>query len=245
MHKIQCSEIWGGIRNLDQDVASPGLTASVFSSASEGGKGGDIYYLSVCGIDRLTRVAVADVVGHGEAVTEVSDWMYRSLEGRMDDSDGAAVLSELNDLAVDRGISALTTAAILGYDSVERQGAFAYAGHHAMLIHRKGRPGWQSAVATETEAENAPLGVDPDGAYRQTTIPLEPGDRIFCYTDGLIEARPDGGEIFGEERLHALLDDLADEPLAELKKATLEAVRQHAGGTLAHDDVTVMAIEVS
>ena len=68
MHRLQCAEIWGGIRNQDTDVCSAGITASLFSGACDGGKGGDIYYLSVCNSDMLTRIAIADVIGHGRAV---------------------------------------------------------------------------------------------------------------------------------------------------------------------------------
>ena len=85
MHRIQCTEIWGGIKNQDADVCSRGLTASLYSSACEGGKGGDIYYLSVCGEDKLTRIAIADVVGHGEQVSAVSQWLYDTLQDRMND----------------------------------------------------------------------------------------------------------------------------------------------------------------
>jgi hypothetical protein len=46
MYHLSCGEIWGGIRNCDDDVASAGLTASLYSVASDGGKGGDIYYLT-------------------------------------------------------------------------------------------------------------------------------------------------------------------------------------------------------
>jgi phosphoserine phosphatase RsbU/P len=103
MHRIRCSEIWGGNTNMDSDVCTGGITASLFSSAADGGKGGDIYYISVCGSDLLTRIAIADVVGHGEAVSQVSDWLYQSLAARMNDGAGNAVLSDVNELACDHG----------------------------------------------------------------------------------------------------------------------------------------------
>ena len=71
MHHLSCGEIWGGIRNCDDDVASAGLTASLYSFASDGGKGGDIYYLSLCESNMLTRMILADVIGHGEDVNTI------------------------------------------------------------------------------------------------------------------------------------------------------------------------------
>ena len=66
MYRLKCSEIWGGIKDTDTEVCTGSLTASLFSSSADGGKGGDIYYLGLCGQETLTRIAVADVVGHGK-----------------------------------------------------------------------------------------------------------------------------------------------------------------------------------
>ncbi|MEE8430921.1 MAG: SpoIIE family protein phosphatase, partial [Candidatus Desulfatibia sp.] len=56
--------------NQDLEISAGKVVASLYSAASDGGKGGDIYYFGVCKGDRITRLAIADVVGHGEAVTE-------------------------------------------------------------------------------------------------------------------------------------------------------------------------------
>ena len=63
MRRIRCAEIWGGVHNCDEDILTSGITASLYSAAADGGRGGDIYYLSVCSSDLLTRIAIADVVG--------------------------------------------------------------------------------------------------------------------------------------------------------------------------------------
>jgi sigma-B regulation protein RsbU (phosphoserine phosphatase) len=64
------------------------------------------------------------------------------------------------------------------------------------------------------------------------------------YTDGVIEAPGPDGELFGLDRLHETLNRLADSSLPEVKQGLLAAVREHTGGTLVHDDVTIMALEV-
>ncbi len=45
MHRLVCGEIWGGFRNCNEDVVSAGVTSTLYSSSSEGSRGGDIYYL--------------------------------------------------------------------------------------------------------------------------------------------------------------------------------------------------------
>src|ERR1041384_444919 len=96
MHRIRCSEVWGGIQDVELDVATSGLTVSLYSAACDGGKGGDVYYFSVCGSDKLTRIAVADVAGHGEAVSHMSQWLYDAPVGRINSFQGKAILPDLN-----------------------------------------------------------------------------------------------------------------------------------------------------
>lgn len=246
VYRIRCAEVWGGISDEEQDVCSAGLVASLYSSACEGGKGGDIYYLSVCGKDNLTRIAVADVVGHGSAVSKVSEWLYHTLEERMNNTAGNGVLADLNRAASARGIEAMTTAAVVGFYTVDSNLYYSYAGHTPALLRRAADNAWRRVDldANEVQHANAPLGVLSDCEFDQQHVPLVTGDRVFLYTDGLVEAPNEDSEQFGEVRLLNTLDEAAAEPLPELKRAVLEAVRKHANGELRHDDVTVLAIEL-
>lgn len=81
--RLKCSGIWGGIRNQDVEISAGRVIASIYSLACCGGKGGDMYYFGVCESDLITRLAVADVAGHGEAVTEVSQCVYDSIKDHM------------------------------------------------------------------------------------------------------------------------------------------------------------------
>jgi sigma-B regulation protein RsbU (phosphoserine phosphatase) len=250
MYRIQCAQIWGGIRNEDQDVCSEGITASLHSSSCDGGKGGDIYYLSVCASDMLTRIAIADVVGHGQAVSDVSQFIYDALESHMNDAAGNNVLAEVNDIAATKGLDAMTTAAVVAYYTSDNHLHFAYAGHHPALVKRMKDSVWFSAElgadgGPPLESDNLPLAVLPQSTFDQRSMPLETGDRIFVYTDGVIEAPDPDGVLFGEYRLMEVLNESATAPLSEVKSAVLEALRRHVRGPLIHDDVTLLAMEVN
>ncbi len=247
MYHIRCAEVWGGIKNENLDACSAVLTISLYSSSCDGGKGGDIYYVSVCQGDLLTRVTVADVVGHGEKVSRVSQWLYESLDLRMNDGDGTLVLADLNRLAIERGLEeAMTTAATVGFYSVDGNAYFTYAGHPPMLLKRCSERLWQPmpVQSATTGATNLPLGVDPNTRYEQESTPVRSGDRVFLYTDGVIETPSPTGELFGQERLEAVLAGVGEKELYEVKAAVLESLRDHAGGQLTHDDVTLLAIEI-
>lgn len=250
MHRIQCAEIWGGIRDQEQDVCSAGIVASLYSSACDGGKGGDIYYLSVCEADRLTRVAVADVVGHGQAVSHVSQFIFDALKSNMNDTSGDELLTSVNRMALNQGLKAMTTAAIAAFYTSDNKLFFAYAGHHPILVKRKGDSSWFDARLEEPENSehtgraNVPLAVVSDPVYTQQDMRLTSGDRLFLYTDGLIEAPDPEHNLFGVDRLKTLLGDQGNAPVHELRTTVLSELRNHTGGHLSHDDVTLLAIEI-
>ena len=81
--QLKCSGILGGIRNQDVEITAGKVMASIYSLACCGGKGGDMYYFGVCKGDLITRLAVADVAGHGEAVADMSQCVYDSLKDHM------------------------------------------------------------------------------------------------------------------------------------------------------------------
>ena len=64
-YKIQCSKVWGGVEPVGLDLSAKNVNVSLYSTASGGKRGGDIYYMSVCSADVLTYMVVADVRDEG------------------------------------------------------------------------------------------------------------------------------------------------------------------------------------
>src|SRR5205085_11389593 len=70
---MQCMEVWGGNAQTNNGVSMLGLDAWVYSKPYESAEaGGDVYYVSSCATGRITRLLVADVSGHGNAVSETA-----------------------------------------------------------------------------------------------------------------------------------------------------------------------------
>jgi len=249
--RLECSGLWGGIRNRNLDITAGKVIASIYSSSCDGGKGGDIYYFGVCRDDRITRLAIADVVGHGQAVTDVSQFVYDSLRTHMCDLDDRTILGSVNELVSGRGLEAMTTAAVIAYHSEEGEASVSYAGHPPVLYKRANDKEWSFATPSHEDVQgegallNVPLAVAPDALYGNLAIPMASGDRLFVYTDGITEACAPQGDLFGHGRLKGILDANTQVPLSELKSAVLEALRQHTQVGLGHDDVTLIALEIS
>ena len=99
--RLECKDLWGGIRNRDIEVAAGKVIGSIYSApCCESDKGGDIYYFGVCKGDTITRLAIADVAGHGETVSEISQ--YRT--GRLRDGTYSAMLSFVLKMAISLGL---------------------------------------------------------------------------------------------------------------------------------------------
>lgn len=244
-YRIRCSEIFGGNQLADTDLCTSGLTASIFSSSSQGRRGGDVYYLSVCSSDQLTRVAVLDVRGHGEQVSHISDWLYESLDRHMNSLDGDCVLADLNAQVHRHGFEAITTAAVLGYYIGDESLYFAYAGHPPALFRRRSGD-WTALQLSDTgRPANLPLGVMSSVHYDQQRIAAERGDRFVLHTDGVLDCPAPDGVEFGDERLSQALGAHGRLPLSDFKAAVAAELRTWARGDLSHDDCTFMALEIA
>ena len=238
MYEITCGEVWGGIQENNVDLMTSGIEASLYSSAFDGGKGGDIYYLSVCDSDLLTRVVLADVMGHGEVVSSTSEWLCNSLRHRMNSTAGHDVLADLNSAAVEYGYKALTTAAVIAYYRHRKEFFYTYAGHHPVLIRRAEETQWQPLEIPKTDRiANLPLGITRGVEYDQETIHLHSGDNVFIYTDGIIESESPDAELFGQDRLIEALESTENDP-AEITTALSAALAEHMAGTANHDDTS-------
>jgi len=244
-HRIACSEIWGGVRNVDLDVCAGGLTASVFSLACSGESGGDIYYLSVCGDDRMTRIVLADVRGHGEQVSHISARIYDSLRQNINTLGCTGVLTDLNAAIHGQGLNALTTATVIGFSLAESRLYFSYAGHSPAYLRRRSGRRWSPLrLTSESGTANIVLGVLPSMRFDQESTPFSQGDRLFVYTDGVIECTNTDGTQFGSERLLHTLGAADGDSLADIKRRIVESLRNHAAPAPFHDDITFMLVEI-
>ena len=80
--------------------------------------------------------------------------------------------------------------------------------------------------------------------YEEHTLPLATGDRVYWYSDGVPEASEKGGELFGNDRLLALLAAARGEPLAASVTRLETEVMAWCGATHPRDDVSILAVEV-
>ena len=83
------------------------------------------------------------------------------------------------------------------------------------------------------------LGVTPDVRYEKTEIILSPGESIFLFTDGIIEAENEDNELFGNDRLLGYIKDTKGPPWG---KGLLDLICNWRGNSPANDDLTLLEI---
>jgi sigma-B regulation protein RsbU (phosphoserine phosphatase) len=146
---------------------------------------------------------------------------------------------------VDHGYEALTTAVIVSYYLKNNHLYYSYAGHPPMLA-QSGSSSWHDVKLPDTpEARNLPLGAKRNARYDMGEVPYQKGDRLFLYSDGVIEAPGRDRDLFGVDRLRSTLESAGDAAPMQIKSHILAALREWTGGSLDHDDVTLVAIQLA
>ena len=247
VHSLACLEVRGGNRSGVFGVELPGMTAWVSCSPlSPASRGGDLYYLSACSGGEIARVAIADVAGHGEDVSIAARQLRNALREHVNEWDQSELMRSLNDRffhSSDEGKSA--TAFFLSFEAITGELLFTNAGHPPPLWYRSSLRTWtflEHSTPFAMEIADLPLGMIPGTAYRQTAVPLNYGDLLLLYTDGISESFDDRGEQLGVQGLLHLAACLPTSSAADCGEALVAAADAFRGGAPATDDATVVAV---
>ena len=192
---------------------------------------------------------LADVSGHGVGAALLSFTLNHLLspsrEGSFlveDAGDGPATVSparlagRLNRQFPMERTRQYFTLVYGAYDDSEGRFRYVVAGHPSPLLLRRNEP------PVELPGRGLPIGMIEGASYRDETVALAPGDRLYLYTDGATEAL-DASEVeFGRMRLMAEIDRARNLPLLEGLERVADAVRAWADGGPG-DDVSLLAIE--
>ena len=197
--------------------------------------GGDVYDFVALEDGRLA-VVLGDVTGHGVDATAdmaMAKFVFRSL-AREHPEPGDFLASANDVICSEIGAGKFISMCYVVVDGVSGSVAGASAGHPSpriVLPDGSTRP---------LEAHGLVLGIDSGQEYAESHGELPSGASLVLYTDGVIEARRDG-ELYGDDRLDALLAERHELPARALAAAVAEDAREFAGGDLS-DDLAVVVI---
>ena len=205
--------------------------------------GGDCFDFipTLIGDREYLDVLIADASGHGigAALLMAETQAYlRALALTCANVETLLALTNRR-LAEDLKTPHFVTLLLVRVDPANRSLLYAHAGHcPGYVLNHLGRT---KAVLTGLDL---PLGVMSDSQFSPgPTIPLESGDLVFLFTDGIIEAQSSDDHHFGMERTLDLVRRHQQEPPDEILEALFGAVSDFSGHRL-QDDLTAVIIKV-
>lgn len=204
--------------------------------------GGDFFSFNTLH-ERGFGVFIGDVVGHGVSAALFLS-LVRSFTDKLNLSKGdspSRYIKELNgDLLGWRVILFLT--ALYGYFDFSGGGTvfrFAKGGHTPPIVYDR-----SAGSARILSSGGMPLGLTPDAEFQQLEAALETGDRIYLYTDGIIEARDKNRNMVGLEGLVSIIGSSGGMELGGSLDHIVGEVSRFSEGMMIEDDMVIIGLEV-
>jgi serine phosphatase RsbU (regulator of sigma subunit) len=127
-------------------------------------------------------------------------------------------------------------------DPKEKMLTFSNAGQVQPILCSSEKP---KTEYIDSEGDRFPLGIIEDCHYQETHVSLKQGDILVFYTDGMVEAVNDKGELYGFERFLTSIEEGRKLGAHELLEKLVKDVFLYAGKVEQHDDLTAVVVKVN
>jgi sigma-B regulation protein RsbU (phosphoserine phosphatase) len=200
------------------------------------------YYDFMAVSEGALAFAIGDVAGKGISAALLMATIQSAMRSQLSTSNGsgqhrpspARMVSNLNQqLYATTSLEKYATFYFALYDESTHALTYTNAGHLPPMLLRGNDIQTMDATGTV-------VGAFPFATYEEKTVPLEHGDILLAYTDGIVEPENVYGEVFGEDRLKDLLIKYARADSSELIARTMEAVVHWTGSSELQDDMTMV-----
>jgi sigma-B regulation protein RsbU (phosphoserine phosphatase) len=200
--------------------------------------GGDLYDFLDYGPTR-TAIMLGDVSGKAAPAALLAALVSGIMRSVAQQQPGpAAMLAHLNDALQERKLDSQYVTLLFALWNDENQTLeVANSGAVQPLFCSAGR-------SLAVKAEGFPLGMFPNVTYEEFNVATQPGDVIIFISDGIPDAENEKEEMYGQERLQALLCASRALPAAEIADAILEDVARFQGSKERFDDETLIVLKV-
>jgi phosphoserine phosphatase RsbU/P len=244
--RLSCGQTWSSSGVTSGVMMLPGLEVWVQSvPAGAARAGGDVHYLSNCPECIVSRIALADVSGHGDDVVAFADALRHLMVKHLTALDQEALMRDLNRVArLALGSFHYATMLALGWHSLKELLVVTNAGHPPPMWYRAARRSWTWLEIDRGSAKAAgvPLGLLEDIQYFRRVIKLQEGDLVVLYSDGASEALSTDGIELGRDGLLSLAGDCDLHSAATCGAGLAQSLVSFRGGGSAQDDQTLIVL---
>jgi hypothetical protein len=197
---------------------------------------GDTFDYSVDG--PVVSLTILDAMGHGLEASRMANLAVSAYRhGRRRGDTLQELFRSIDEVVAEQfGDHRYVTGQMVQYDTTTSRATIVNAGHPLPVLFRAGVD-----VGDVPCRPCVPLGLGAVHAV-ETTLDLEPGDRVLFYTDGVTEARNDARVQFGRAALGSIVSGLLGRrlPPAEVLRQVALEIHDHAGGDLQDDASLVL-----
>jgi serine phosphatase RsbU (regulator of sigma subunit) len=201
--------------------------------------GGDFFNYFELAADRL-GLLVGDVSGKGVSAALLMANVQATLRARLPLQPDLAMLANLLDRDLEETTpgGVFVTLFIGVLEAGGRAMRYVNAGHNPQYILRA-QGGVERLVST-----GLPIGLFAGHGYKEVRVDLAPGDLLFFFTDGLVESENERDEMFGAERVEAILQEEHLHGIDVILERLEREVNAFRGKAEPLDDATMMALRV-
>ena len=217
----------------------PGASFGCFFTGTEG-VCGDYFDVIPCRKDRIAFV-LADVAGKGMNSLIVMVMIRAIMQLVVNTQKTAATILTWTNRGITGKINIdhFASLVLANYDSENKKMQIATAGNAPGLIYHESTKEIEALQITSD-----PIGVDKATVYTDIEFPVEPGDIIVLYTDGLVEAVDANSRQYGVDNIKSLIKENANLKATDISTKIKKSLKEFCGSAKQHDDQTLLVIKI-
>jgi len=201
------------------------------------GIGGDFYGIFPLN-ENESVFCITDVAAKGITSALLVSTLHATLKAYLDFTrDLVLIMQKLSHLIDEMTASEYHITLFMGlYDKVTSDLTYVNAGHYPPLLFSK------KTIPQKLTSKGVGIGEGPF-EYQAEKIRIERGDLLLLYTDGVIEAVNENGEIFGEKRLLQIVSDKLNQNCESIQDEITLRILDHCNDCPLKDDFTLFIIK--
>jgi phosphoserine phosphatase RsbU/P len=209
---------------------------------------GDVHYVSVCPSCIVSRIALADVSGHGQAVVALGNTLRDLMRRYLEAVEQVSLMRDLN-RAVQESLDEVhyATMVAVGWHNRRRLLVLTNAGHPPPLWYSRTTNEWRwfetQRTTGQTRPAGLPLGLLPDISYDRRVVKAPVGDLLVLYSDGVSEATNPAGAELGRDGLMEIARQLTLSSAEDVGTELTSALNHFRGGAASADDETIIVLQ--
>ncbi|MBP1153983.1 MULTISPECIES: PP2C family protein-serine/threonine phosphatase [unclassified Paenibacillus] len=204
-----------------------------------GGDYFDFYPLS----DGKIRIIIGDVMGKGIPAAMLMILTRGAFRSAAEVTRGPGeTLTAMNKALYKdlRTLGSFVTVFCADWDPIEGIFMYANAGHSLPVIIRA-----SVGAIDPPDLKGVMLGGLPGQNYKEEKLRLQKDDLVFFYTDGIVEASNNQGQMFKIERLVQLLIEHGYKKASDIEQIVIDSINVFTEGLPQKDDITMVTLKVT